>query len=67
MNGHIIALKPQFAPPDPDVMARIEAALAQMVIALAGLGFSEYEAGMVNLSTRVAITDVAKQRRESST
>lgn len=63
LNGHAPAPAARPLHNTPEVTAAIEAALAQMMQALAALGFSEYEAGMVNMTTRAAITGVAKECR----
>lgn len=44
------------------MLAGIESALKQMAEALVISGFSEYEAGSVNLATRTAITGIVKER-----
>lgn len=47
------------------LFARVESALAQMAGALMDSGFTEYEAGQINLATRFAITGVVKERQRS--
>lgn len=44
------------------MLARIEAALEAMSVALRESGFSIYEAGEINLATRFAITGKIKER-----
>lgn len=44
------------------LFARVESALAQMAGALMESGFTEYEAGQINLATRFAITGLVKDR-----
>ena len=64
LNGHAFR-PPQINPDEPDraeMLRRIELALSMMAQALQMSGFSEYEAGEVNLSTRKAITDKVKER-----
>ncbi len=48
------------------IVDRIECALAMMLRALTLGGFSEHEAGSINLSTRAAITDIIKNRGRRS-
>lgn len=64
LNGHAPAPATRPLHNTPEVTVAIEAALAQMMLALAALGFSEYEAGTVNMTTRAAITGVAKEFRK---
>lgn len=65
LNGHPFRRAP-VRPEEPSstlVLQRIEVALDMMMKALVLSGFSEYEAGEVNLSTRAAITTKVKGRR----
>lgn len=45
-----------------ELIERVEKALSIMATALKASGFSDYEAGSINLQTRFAITSLFKER-----
>jgi hypothetical protein len=62
LNGHTVA-QAVTRPHDRDVVRdRLDGALAVMSHALILSGFTEYEAGIVGLATRSAITGIIKER-----